>query len=349
MGGFVTYTQGLVSALLDIGRHEYLIYTSHLTQLANAWKVMPLTPPLRLPLVGQVMREQWSLGRQLQRDSPELVHFLCNTAPLRCSTPFVITLHDLLQLDPPPAHSSLAHVMTNTYSAIAISSAVRRARAIIAPSDWVAEEITRRLGVPDSRVHVTRSGLRQVFRPDGNSRSGKYVLALASSDPRKNVEGVLLAFRALSEDVRSQLKVVVVATNERASQLVVNASVRCRVVVEIVQSPTHEELATLYRGAAALVFLSTGEGFGLPVLEAMACGAPVVMSKIRVLQETSGGAALAVDPFDPGAAASAIQSILTSTDVRSDLVQRGLKRSGQFSWSACARATERVYEDAIAW
>jgi len=176
--------------------------------------------------------------------------------------------------------------------------------------------------------------------------TGPYLLTVGTLQPRKNVEGVVQAFEALARDGAPHQLVVAGARGWRDEALA--AKLRRSPAAARVRATGHVDDATLvalYRGAAAFVFPSRGEGFGLPPLEAMACGAPVVCSDRTSLPEVVGDAALLVDPDDAAAVAAALREALEPARA-DELRARGFARAAQFTWERCAEATVAAYRRA---
>ena len=175
-------------------------------------------------------------------------------------------------------------------------------------------------------MRVIPNGVAEVFSPEGPAAEGDYVLTVGTLEPRKNLERVEEAARLAGSELR-----VVGARGWGGGQA---AGWLGRV--------PDDELARLYRGATCVVYASLYEGFGLPVVEAMACGTPVVTSRGGATEETAGGAAVLVDPYEPAAIAAGIAQAL---ERRAELRRLGLERARAFSWDAAARATGDVYRE----
>ena len=172
---------------------------------------------------------------------------------------------------------------------------------------------------------VIPNGVADVFSPDGTAAEGDYVLTVGTLEPRKNLERVQEAARLAAAELR-----------------VVGARGWGGVQTSGLGRVSDDELARLYRGAKCVVYASLYEGFGLPIAEAMACGTPVVTSRGGATEETAGGAAVLVDPYDPAAIASGIAE---AGERRDELRRLGLERARAFSWDAAARATADVYRN----
>jgi glycosyltransferase involved in cell wall biosynthesis len=196
-------------------------------------------------------------------------------------------------------------------------------------SEFTKRELIELLGLDEDRIRVVHNGVAEVFRADGPIAEGDYVLAVATLEPRKNLAAAQQAARRLGV----QLRIV----GERGWGGVAVEGWLGRVA--------DERLAELMRGARCLVYPSLYEGFGLPIAEAMACGTPVVTSAGGATEEVAGGAAVLVDPRDPGSIAAGIEDAIAR---REELRAVGLERARAFSWRAAAAATADVYREAAA-
>jgi glycosyltransferase involved in cell wall biosynthesis len=277
-------------------------------------------------LAAVVRDAGWYLGALpvLARDA-DVLHCPSYRAPLRSRTPVVVTVHDLAAF----RHPETFNRWSRTYSRAIVPAVVRAARRVIAVSEFTKQELVALLRVPAEQVRVVPNGLDPPFAPDGPAAEGDYVLAVGTREPRKNLQR--LAQAAARLDV--ELRVVGVRGWGRVE---LPSSVR------LLGEVGDDDLAALYRGARCLAYPSLYEGFGLPVLEALACGCPVVTSAGGACAEVAGGAALLVDPLDVGSIAAGIES----ADGR--FREAGIARAGQFTWEAAAAATVEVYREAAA-
>jgi glycosyltransferase involved in cell wall biosynthesis len=256
----------------------------------------------------------------------DVLHCPTYLGPLRSRVPLVVTVHDLAVFRHPEAFNR----WTRTYSRRVVPRVVRAAARVIAVSEFTRGELVELLGVPDDRIRVIPNGVEGEFAPDGPSADGDYVLAVGTLEPRKNLERLAAAARSAEVELR------VVGARGWGDVRVEGNGVRW--LGEVPDA----ELARLYRGALCLAYPSLYEGFGIPVLEAMACGTPVVTSAGGATEEVAGGAAVLVDPLDPAAIAGGIEQAVGRRD---ELRRRGLERAGRFTWADAARATEAVYRE----
>jgi glycosyltransferase involved in cell wall biosynthesis len=293
--------------------------------------------PVELPARSQVLRMAVRLPRLLRRLRPELAHFQ-HSLPLACPCPAVVTVHDLsFERDP-----SLMSLRDRTIFRAVVPRSTRRAARVLAVSEKTKRDLIELYGLPGGKIVVTPNGIDPAFSPDGPSPDGDpYALFVGALQPRKDPQAAIEALALLGD---GNLRLILVgsdkggrADSERAAQ---RNGLRRR--VDFRGHVPQQELAALYRGAACLVFPSRYEGFGLPVLEAMASGTPVVATTAGALPEVAGDAAILVEERNPVALAGGIERALAD---RERLVAAGLERAKQFTWAETARRTLDVYRN----
>ena len=246
--------------------------------------------------------------------------------------PQVITLHDLAFL-----RADWAHTPEATEALARVSrEAVRRSAAVLVPSAATARDCEVLLGVSPDRVFVTPHGVDDQFYEIGGGGSGKpYLLAIGTLEPRKNFERLIRACDGV------ELRI---AGAEGWLCEGVLAAAREKPNVHLEGAVSDERLAELLAGATAVAYPSLLEGFGLPVLEAMAAGKPVLTSDREPMSEVAGDAALLVDPTDDDALADGVRRVMHDDALRTRLAAAGPERARQFTWEACALATLRAYD-----
>ncbi|MGI9658535.1 MAG: glycosyltransferase family 4 protein [Gaiellaceae bacterium] len=269
------------------------------------------------------------LAQLAERDGVELLHCPTQRAPTSSSVPLVVTVHDLAVL----RHPRTFNAWTRSYSGRKMPAIARTADHLIAVSSFTRDELVAHLDVSEERVTVVRNGVSPPFEPWGPQSPGHYVLAVSTLEPRKNLTRTLQGFRR-ARIGGAELRLVG-ATGWG------DASVPRGTSVRLLGRVDDDELAALYRGALCVVYLSLYEGFGLPPLEAMACGAPAVVPDGPPYDEFASGAAVRVDATDPDAIA---EGIVEAIERRRELAAAGIDRAGSFSWDAAAQATRRVYQ-----
>jgi glycosyltransferase involved in cell wall biosynthesis len=260
----------------------------------------------------------------------DLLHCPTYRGPLlRSRAPVVVTVHDLAVF----RHPETFNRWTRTISPVLVPRVLRAARRVIAVSEFTRRELVELLRVPEERIRVVPNGVEDEFGADGPAAAGDYVLAVGTLEPRKNLARLVEAARRADVELR-----VVGARGWGDVQVEGNG-------VRWLGEVPDGELARLYRGALCLAYPSLYEGFGIPVLEAMACGTPVVTSTGGATEEVAGGAAVLVDPLDPSSIAGGIAEAVAR---REELRREGLDRVRRFTWAVAARATRAVYEEAAA-
>jgi glycosyltransferase involved in cell wall biosynthesis len=254
----------------------------------------------------------------------DVLHCTTFRGPRSASVPTVLTVHDLAILRYPEAFPR----WHRAYGSRGLVDVLRSADAVVAVSEFTKEEVVALAGVLAERIRVVPNGVDEVFTTEGAAGEGDYVLAVATLEPRKNLERVVEAARIAGAELR------VVGARGWGGVDVPGW------VGEIPDS----ELAALYRGARCVVYASVYEGFGLPVLEAMASGTPVVTSRGGATEEVAGGAAVLVDPLAPEAIASGIAE---AEPRRDELVRLGLARAREFTWKRTADGVEALWRELV--
>jgi glycosyltransferase involved in cell wall biosynthesis len=299
--------------------------------------VPPSIEPVELAARSQTIRMAVQLPRLLRRLRPALAHFQ-HSLPVACPCPAVVTVHDL-SFERDPAVMGLRDRLI--FRAVVPRSA-RRAARVLAVSERTKRDLIELYDIPDEKIVVTPNGVDPVFSPDGPSPDADpYALFVGALQPRKDPQSAIDALALLGD---GELRLVLVGPDKGGRAAAEQAAERngLRGRVEFRGHVPQEELAALYRGAACLVFPSRYEGFGLPVLEAMASGTPVVATTAGALPEVAGDAAILVEERDPVALAGGIERALAD---RERLVAAGLERATRFTWPETARRTLAVYRE----
>lgn len=356
--GVGTYIRGLLGGLareIEGAGHEVLLFSSGPVEPAPAG-FTPVT--LRRPTRGITLWDQiaWppliSLRKLSVFHSP--FYAIPRLRPARCRA--VQTIHDLTPLKFPGAVSRRnARIFRVNFSL------ARSADRIIVPSEATRRDVESLLRIPPERIAVIGEAA-DITAEEAEAASERipatlqrlgvvlpYILHTGGHDIVKNLPGTLAAFAALAARGRD-LRLVIAGEHGAGTAAVIQAAAM-RGLLDRVILPgyvSRRDLVALYRGAAALVYPSFSEGFGLPVMEAMICGTPVVTARAGALPEVGGDACLYADPADPAAIASAIETILDDPATAADLARRGRERAAGFTWRDAARRTLSVYEEAAA-
>lgn len=360
-GGYQTYVQELLTAFNRVHpAHElWLILAATEPHLAGVSDLPQVVEPVPIPFAGVGWREQWSLPRLARRLRLDLVHYPTNTMPWKPLVPSIATLHDTMAIQGQASPPSLRSRLIRTYEAFAVRKTLRNARLVITSTDTVAADLVA-AGLPANRVRTIRYGLRDdIWRRldpsaidefcDRQGLSRPYLLTMTSADRRKNARTAIEAFAQRMHRYPTLTLVVLLAASDLRRELdeTVAASGAASRVRFLERVPA-ADMPALYAGASATLFLSLREGFGMPPLESMACGTPVICSNREPMTTLYGDSVLLVEPQDPDAVAGAIDRVLVDESLRTQLVSRGRRTAAQFSWDRAARDTIRVYEEAIA-
>jgi glycosyltransferase involved in cell wall biosynthesis len=335
-------------------------FTAFVNREAAAAKDGPwgeLLPAVTVP-VNARNRVQWVLGEQAllprlaARAGVDLMHSLASTAPLWGRFRRVVTVHDLIYARFPEAHAGIR----DKGMGVLVPQAVRRSHRVIADSISTRDDLVELLSVPPEDIDVVPLGLGQVRRAaplaerevrarfDLGERH--VLLSLSAKRPHKNLLALIGALALLPADARPLLVLPGYPTEHEAQLRERAAAAGVAAEVRFLSWISPEELEGLWALAAAFVFPSLYEGFGLPVLEAMARGVPVACSNASSLPEVAGEAALLFDPHDEVAIATSLQRLLEDHALRERLRARGLAQAEKFTWERTARATLQSYERA---
>ena len=320
---------------------------------------MPVAPPRTGGL-----RDSWWVRRVLQAGYRTAFRFGArgyalyhepNHIPIRCGLPTVTTIHDLSGLVHPEWHPA---DRVRWYER-EFAAGVRQTRRFIAASEFTKRDMVERLNIPADRIDVTYQAPRPVFRRKDDATVGRlrsqlglpesFLLFVGTLEPRKNVAGLLEAFAALPRELRRQVPLVLAGgwgwKMEALPELLRRHSIEAN--VRMLGYLGDDTLATLYTTCTALVWPTLYEGFGLPPLEAMACGSPVIVSNVTSLPEVVGNAGVLLDPHDVPAWTEAMRRMADDDDWRGQWRQRSRDRATTFSWQRCARQTLDCYRRAL--
>jgi glycosyltransferase involved in cell wall biosynthesis len=348
--GVGIYVERLVKSLLAVSpQHQYDLYTTGPLRSddADAFGKYPNAAIVRCPSVLMAWRARW--------DHVDIFHGMNYKLRGwgRCGG--VVTIHDLAMDRIPQASRKL---FGQRQSFRRTRRTTLRAARVIAVSRHTAGDVAALYGIPPDRIRIIPNGAGADFHPVVErdtldpvlARYGiapqAFLLTTGGDNPRKNVAGVIQAFAKLT-DFRTRLKLVVVGGVDKERTKLREIAVRAGLQEAVVFTGhvSEDTMRALYSTCTVFVFASLYEGFGMPVLEAMACGAPVVCSNTSSLPEVAGEAALLADPYDPGSLAIAMAKTLGDAGLRDELRRRGFAQARKFSWEQSARMLVQVYEE----
>lgn len=347
IGQYIVHLAQLLPALDP--RRNYMILQSHkdaidLNTAANARRIDLWTP-------SHNRFEQLALPIELIRRRIELLHSPDFIPPFRGRYRRVITVHDLTFLHYPQFLTSESRRYYNDQ----IARAVHVADHILTDSHATKADLIKLLGVYDDKITVVWLAPDARYKPqpldainphlERLDLTMPYLLFVGTFEPRKNIAGLLQAYRMLLDREPAAPRLVIAGRrgwlfDETMARI---DALHLRRYITFIDTPSDDDLLALYHGARALVLPSYYEGFGLPVLEAMSCGTPVIISDRGSLPEIAGDAALVIDPDDPAALADALQQVIEDNSLRQNLRNKGMQRAAEFTWQRCAHETLAAY------
>lgn len=353
--GIGRYIRNIISNLVEIdGSNRYSVLVNDRSEYLknSAGNLEFHATRFRVPIYS--IREQSLLVSEIRRLDPDIVHYPSFNIPRLSATPAVANIHDLTYLVQPETCPNFA---ARLYAAYMFRMTAGKAARIITGSEYTKKEIVARLGALPGKVTVIYNGVDSVFRPSGSRAaaekaaakygvSGDFIFYVGNHGANKNLKRLLEAFSKLRP--RDCQLILAGRTDPRRKPLydlvgTLGLEGKARFIGEVAE----EDLPSLYSAAKLFVFPSLQEGFGLPPLEAMACGTPVASSTATSLPEVVGDAAETFNPEDVDAMAKAIGRVLGSSGLRDELREKGLKRAKMFSWRAAAEKILKVYEEVL--
>jgi len=355
LGGNESYAVNLIEALAQIDEaNEYTLYVTtaeahdRFHQRWPNFKVrttLPHTPLIRIPL---------TLSAELRKHPVDVLHVQF-TAPPFCPCPVVVSIHDLSFEHLPHTF----HRRSRMQLRLTVRNSAKRAARILTLSEHTRSDIIDTYGIEPSRITAIPLAAPRHFNPVEDNRElqrvrhnygidGKYILSVGSIQPRKNLARLVNAYASLRGKYAENELPKLVLVGKRAwlygeTLRALEQTGLARSVILTGYVP-ESDLPALYSGALCFVYPSYFEGFGLPPLEAMKCGAPVIVGNQTSLPEVVGNAALKVDPFDVTAIAGAIENLINDSDLRRELSVKGRSRAEEFDWQETARRTLQIYQ-----
>ena len=339
--GFGRFARSVAGALLEQAGERLTLFVPQGSAVPQNWyaaarEVVELTRPRRGAFLWDPLAWRWTLNRH----PVEVLHLPAWGVPPALEVPVVATFHDAtpLRFRSPPQRWA-------RHRAAAAIRSLRRATLVQAVSQYARSELVSQVELAPGKVRAVLSGVGPPFSPAPEPIAPRHLLYVGAADPHKNL---LVLLQLLDQPGAERLPPLVVAGPAARDSGFLAHSEKLRRLgrLRLVPAATDEELVALYRSALALVFPSRNEGFGLPALEAMACGCPVVAARAGALPEVCGAAALLLDPDRPELWHDALVQLVEDPLKRAEWARRSLERASQMSWNRTAAGLLELYREA---
>lgn len=300
--------------------------------------------------------EQVALPRAVKRIMPDLLHCTSNTAPLHCPVPLVLTLHDIIYLEKRQSSSlSWYQEMGWHYRRLVVPRILPKCKKIITVSQFERKRILEALHLPDEQLVAVYNGFNSHFHlqpkaPEITRKyidSDNYLFFLGNTDPKKNTPRVLKAYSEYLKHSERKLPLLIADLKEDAIDRILDEE-KIKDIKSYLRFPgyiANTDLPALYSGAFAFLYPSLRESFGIPMLEAMACGTPIITGNTSAMPEIAGDGALLVDPFSPEDITEKILLLENDPQLYQQQVEYGVERSKLFSWKNSAKALLQIYKE----
>lgn len=302
--------------------------------------------------------DSWDLWQQIglpwhaKKQALDLLHCPGNVAPLWPLVPVVVTLHDVMMLEEPANNFGNAFYLNSVFA-----QGIRKAKVVITVSHYSKQRIIELLKVPEEKIEVVYHGVDPIFHIIEDKRildqrlqqylsHGEYIFCIAGNTKRKNTGRMIAAYILMRERSQLKHKLFIVGVTKNREKLLENVPEGIKSDIVFLPYLSEEDLICFYNEASLTVYPSYNEGFGFPILEAMACGSPVLTSDRTSLPEIGGNAAFYMDPFNINSIKENMEKVLFDVNLRSYLVRQGLERVKCFDWRETAQKTLDIYQKA---
>lgn len=299
--------------------------------------------------------EQVALPLAISKIKPDIIHCTSNTAPLFCSAPLVLTLHDIIFLEKRTRNNkSLYQNMGWYYRRFVVPRILNKCKQIITVSQFECNRIRETLHLSENQIIAIHNGFSNRFQPIAHTHditkkyipTKDYIFFLGNTDPKKNTERTLKSYSIYVQKSTNPLPLLIADLKEDVVDQILKQE-NIEEIKSMIYSPgyiTHSDLPAVYSGAKAFLYTSLRESFGIPLLEAMACGTPVITSNTSAIPEIAGEGAILVNPLDANAIAAELLKLEEDSTYRQEKIAYGLERIKLFSWKRTAEQLLQVYQ-----
>lgn len=302
--------------------------------------------------------EQCVLPKVLRIIKPDVLHCTSNTAPLFCNVPLILTLHDIIFLEKKDrANKSMYQNLGRLYRRFVVPKIIPKAKKIITVSNYESNVIKNTLHLTDEKIKYIYNGYSSRFYKRDNARevyrkyvdTDNYIFFLGNTDPKKNTSRTLSAFaKYIKETAQANRATLLIADLDKDivyEILKANDIEFVKPYIKIAGYIQNTDLPFIYSGAKLFLYTSLRESFGIPILEAMACGCPIITSNTSAIPEIAGTGALLVDPFSVEDIAKMIEQLFSNSDLAQKQIEYGLERVKNFSWTNTAKELMALYKE----
>ena len=315
---------------------------------------------IEVPGITYADWEQICLPINVRKYDIDVLHCTSNTAPIFCSAPTIITLHDVIFLEKGKDAGAVVNwyqELGRIYRKYIVPTSIRQTKRIITVSHYEKERISSTLNIENEKISVLYNAFGKHFaKPDGSDKleeirlkynlPEEYIFYIGNTDPKKNMPNTLLAYVQYVEQTKNPLPLLIADVSEKNLDLLLEKLQLkdYRKNIQLTGYIYNSDLPLIYAGARVFLYPSLRESFGIPVLESMACGTPVITSNTSALPEVAGMAALLVNPSNQNEITNALSSSLSNETLRQSLIEKGFERIRDFSWNLSATNLLTIYK-----
>ncbi|WP_113651821.1 glycosyltransferase family 4 protein [Pedobacter namyangjuensis] len=300
--------------------------------------------------------EQYHLSKEVNKNKPKFLHSTCNTSALNLSVPLVLTLHDIIYLEEINFKGTTYQNFGNIYRKFVVPRVVKKSEMIITVSHFERATIIEKLKVPEDRIKVVYNAVNKKFNnlyslqtlsafKKQHNLPDQFMLFLGNTAPKKNTVNVIKAYALYCKTAKDSIPLVILDYNKALVENILKEQGNEQILEKIFFPGfiSSDEMALIYNAATLFLYPSLRESFGLPILEAMGCGTPVITSTTSSMPEVAGNAALLVDPKNAEDIADKMHLVLSDVLLQKSLSELGIKRAAEFSWKKSAEDLLAIY------